>query len=258
MRLIPIKIDKPIKPGDDIVEILINTLKNQRIKPKDGDIIAIALKVISTSKNSFIELDCKPSRETLEISKKFAIDPCIADEIIKEKAVIIGGTKGVVATIYKGHMIGNIGIDRKNSFRGMPVKWPSDIEREAHRIRKKIIELLGVKLGVIIVDSRVTPLRRGTTGFTISISGFKPIRRYIGMKDIFGRKIKYTQQNLADDLAAAAHIYMGEGDELIPFVYIEDPPIDVSEDASVEDIKVPINECIYLSQLINRDTSKVM
>lgn len=258
MRLIPIRLDRPIKPGDDIVKILIKALEKQRINPKEGDIIAIALKVVSTSKNSFIELDCKASREALEISKKFDIEPCIAEEIIREKAVVIGGTKGVVATIYKGHMIGNIGIDRKNSFRGMPVKWPNNIEKEAHRIRREISKQLGIKLGVLIVDSRVTPLRRGTTGFAISISGFKPIKQYIGMKDVFGRIIKYTQQNLADDLAAAAHIYMGEGDELIPFVYIEDPPVDISEDASVDDVKVSINKCIYLSQLVNRTMSKVM
>ncbi len=250
MILIPLRLNKPIEPGQDIINILIKKIRESNITPEDGDVIAISIKVLSTATASFINLDCKPSPKAIEISKKYSIDPCIAQEIIEKGAIIVGGGKGVVATIYNGYLIGNIGIDRKNAYGGIPTKWPDNIEEIAHQIRDRLVDTLGTKIGVILVDSQVKPLRRGTTGLAVSISGFKGVKKYVGKVDLYGRKIRFTYQNIADDLASAAHIYMGESDELTPFVYIKNPPIEITEEPSVEELKVPPQQCIYISSIL--------
>lgn len=250
MKIIPLKVKEPIKPGEKIVPIILDTIKLYNINIKDGDILAIALKVISVSKKAFIETGCTPTKKILDISKKYGLDPCITNEIISSKPIILGGSKGVIATIYRGILIGNIGIDRKNTCGELATRWPQDIEDEAHKIRREIFRETGINLGIIIVDSRVEPLRRGTRGFAVSISGFEAYRSYIGDKDLYGREIKYTVQNIADEIASAAHLYMGEGRERIPFVYIKNPPIIQSECASINDIKVPVEKCIYFGGLL--------
>src|SRR3989344_2903478 len=64
------------------------------------------------------------------------------------------------------------------------------------------------------------PLRRGTIGISLAHCGFNPLKDYRGTKDIFGRKFTMTQTNIADGLAAAAVVVMGEGREQTPLALI--------------------------------------
>lgn len=252
MKIIPLKTDKVITPGENLVQRIIETFKQYKLSPEDGDILAIALKVVSISKKAFIEKGGKPSEKAVTLSKKYKLEPSIMEEILSQKPIILGGADGVVATIYNGVIVGNMGIDRKNAHGKLATRWPRDIENEAHRLRRELRKYLNKDLGVVIVDSRVEPLRRGTRGFAVSISGFEAIRSYIGEKDLNGREIRYTVQNIADEIASIAHLYMGEGAEKTPFVYIKDPPTKQSNKASIDDLKIPLEKCIYLSGILGK------
>ena len=88
-------------------------------------------------------------------------------------------------------------------------------------LRKKLLKRYSIKkLGIVITDSRIFPLRQGVTGVAIGYAGFQGIRNYIGSNDLFGRRIKMTKTNVADSLATAAVLEMGEGDEQIPLAVI--------------------------------------
>ncbi|KKR22064.1 MAG: hypothetical protein UT48_C0001G0077 [Parcubacteria group bacterium GW2011_GWE2_39_37] len=128
----------------------------------------------------------------------------------------------IMLTITHGMLIPTAGIDESNGLDHY-ILWPNNPQRTANNIRKTLVQRYGLKeVGVIITDSKTTPLRLGTTGIALAHSGFKAIKNYIGKKDIYGEKLKMTQANLADGLAAAAVLVMGEGDEQTPLAIIND------------------------------------
>src|SRR3989344_9181529 len=130
-------------------------------------------------------------------------------------------TKWCYLTLMNGQWCANAGIDESNSQGGGLILLPKDPYRDANKLRKKLRKQYRVKkLGVIITDSRIFPLRQGLTGVAIGYAGFQGIRNYIGLKDLFGRRIMMTKTNVADSLAAAAVLEMGEGNEQIPLAVI--------------------------------------
>lgn len=123
-------------------------------------------------------------------------------------------------SISQGTLIANAGIDQSNAD-GSYVLWPENCMESAEEIREFLSQKFSRKdLGVIITDSTVFPLRRGTVGIMVGYSGFRAINDWRGRADLFGRKFKVEVSNVANSLAAAANICMGEGDERTPFAII--------------------------------------
>ena len=164
------------------------------------------------------------------------------------------------STITNGSFIGSAGIDQSNG-NGYFILWPQDPMRSAREIRAHLAKRHGLKeLGVIITDSKSSPLRNGVTGMTIGYAGFHAQRDYRGQPDIFGRLLKFERLNIADSLAAVATLAMGEGDECTPFVLIEDAPnVTFTETESADpflSLAVPLEEDIFAIFLQNAPWQK--
>ncbi|MCH8986659.1 coenzyme F420-0:L-glutamate ligase [Patescibacteria group bacterium] len=128
----------------------------------------------------------------------------------------------VSLTIKNGLLIATAGIDESN-IDGDYVLWPKYPQASANKIREHLAKKFSLKnLGIIITDSKTTPLRWGTTGVAIAHSGFAALHDYRGKPDLFGRKMKMTQANIMDALAVATVAVMGEGNEQTPLALIED------------------------------------
>jgi len=95
----------------------------------------------------------------------------------------------------------------------------------------------------------VTPLRLGTTGLAIACSGFKPVRDSRGIKDLYGRRVEITLQSLADGIAGAAQLLMGEIRESIPFVLIRGAPVQLGGRNTSASMTLPAKDCLYMSQI---------
>lgn len=131
----------------------------------------------------------------------------------------------IMLTMKRGILVPTAGIDESNSG-GYYVLWPADpwrTAREVHAYLKRKFKLR--KVGVIITDSRTTPLRRGVMGVALAWNGFRPLNDYRGKPDLFGRKLKVTTVNVADALAVVAVFAMGEGRERTPLAVVEDVPL---------------------------------
>lgn len=116
------------------------------------------------------------------------------------------------------------GIDRSNG-NGKLILWPKDPQASVNTIREYIIKKFNLKnIGVIITDSKTSPLRWGVTGVALAHSGFHALKDYIGTPDVFGRKLQFEKLNIADCLASAAVVCMGEGNEQTPLALITDVP----------------------------------
>lgn len=121
-------------------------------------------------------------------------------------------------TINQNVLISAAGIDRSNG-NGYYILWPKNTQKLMKEIWQYLKKKNKIKkLGVIAIDSYSTPLRSGTLGVSIGFYGIKPISDRRGQKDIFGRKLKVTQVNIADSLATFGNLLMGEGNEKTPLL----------------------------------------
>lgn len=125
----------------------------------------------------------------------------------------------------KNHtLIASAGIDESNGD-GNFILWPKDIQKSANTIREYLCNRFGLtEVGVLITDSHVLPLRWGTVGTALAHSGFEALNNYIGTPDLFGRKLKVTYSNVAEGLAGASVVCMGEGNESTPLAVVSDVP----------------------------------
>ncbi|MEJ0001981.1 MAG: coenzyme F420-0:L-glutamate ligase [bacterium] len=140
--------------------------------------------------------------------------------LIKKESQFALETKYVWLTIKDGMVMASAGIDESNAA-GKLILLPKDSFRAAESIRKDLKKIFKLKkLGVLITDSRIFPLRSGVVGVALGYAGFKGIRDYRGKKDIFGRVLKMSQTDVADSLATAAVLSMGEGREQQPLALI--------------------------------------
>jgi coenzyme F420-0:L-glutamate ligase len=240
-----------IKPGQDILPEITTSLAQSKIYLENGDILAITSKVISLSQNRIVKLDTiKPSPTARRLAKKYNLDAEYVEVILREADEVYGGTDQALCTIKDGVMIANAGVDRKNIPLGYAVLYPEKPHKVADSIRRKIHSLTGKFIGVLIVDSRVTPLRLGTVGVALGFAGFNPIRDCRGLKDLYGRRVVITRHCQVDDLAGAAHLLMGELIERTTAVLIRDSLVEISDDLSypiqAESVKVSPDSCIFI------------
>lgn len=197
-----------IRVGDNLFKILDKYLP----KLEEKDIVVITSKIISLSQERVVKNDGKITKQDL-VKKE-------SQYYLPEKYV----KYGVHPTITNNVFIVSAGIDESNAD-GHFVLWPKKVMHEVANIWKFLRNRNKVRnLGVIVTDSHLSPLRRGTTGFGIAWCGFEPLKNYIGKPDIFGRKLKLTKSNIVDGLAASAVLVMGEGSEQTPLAVIGDAP----------------------------------
>ncbi len=251
MRLYPLNTEI-VKPQDDLVEITLKALERKKLKLENNDVLAFASKIISYATSRISNLDdVKPSEKAKEIAERFQISPKIAELIIQEAEKIYGGVAKAVLTLKNGVLTPNAGIDSKNAPPNSVVLWPSNAKEYAQKIRKEIGRKTGKKIGVLIVDSGLTPLRIGTTGLALAVAGFKPIRDHRGNKDLYGKTIIVTRHAVADDLASAAHLLMGEATEKTPIVLIKDAPVDFDDGIyDSRDTMMLSEECIFMATFL--------
>ncbi len=246
MNLIKIRTNL-ISPRSDLTTIVLKAIDRQNLEVKDGDVLALASKAVATAENKVRNLaSVKPSKKAEKIASRFGLDPRFVEIVLLEADQVIWGVPKALLTQKNNILIPNAGVDQKNSPKGYVVLWPTDPDRVAEKIRDEIFRRTGKHVGVLIIDSRVTPLRMGTTGIALGLAGFEPIRDYRTEKDLYGRSISVTTHAVADDLASAAHLIMGESDEQTPAVLIRNAPVAFAK-ADGSALVIPRENCLFAS-----------
>ncbi|MEM1728209.1 MAG: coenzyme F420-0:L-glutamate ligase [Candidatus Jordarchaeales archaeon] len=239
---------KVVEVGDDLVEVILDGIRRARIKLRDHDILVITSKVVSVSEGRIVSLkEVKPSEKAVKLSEQCGLPPEFVEVVLKEADEVYGCVYGALLTLRKGVLQANAGVDRSNAPPGYVILPPKDPTESARKIRKKVIEKTGKKVAVLIVDSRVQPLRLGNTGIALGVAGFEPVIDERGKSDIYGERLKITRRAIADCIAAAAEIIMGERNEKTPVVLVRNAPV-VFTERLVDDLEmtIPIEECMYM------------
>ncbi|RLI04834.1 coenzyme F420-0:L-glutamate ligase, partial [Candidatus Bathyarchaeota archaeon] len=213
-----------IKPGDDLAKIICEAIKKQGLTLEEGDILVISQTIVSKAENAIIKLsNVKPSIKARIIAKSTSKQPEIVEVILKEASEIIRLRNTHLITRTKhGFICANSGVDLSNVSGGdMVTTLPKNPDLSAKKIREQIKKLTGTDVVVIISDTSGRPFRMGQVNISIGVSGMNPILDRRGEKDLFGYELKVKEIALADELASAAELVMGEAAEGIPVALIK-------------------------------------
>ncbi|MCS6995306.1 MAG: coenzyme F420-0:L-glutamate ligase [Anaerolineales bacterium] len=226
-----------VQPGDDLAGLILSSLEQAGISLQDGDILVLAQKVVSKAENRFVNLaEVTPSDAALRLSQKTGKDPRLAELILRESREILRTRPGTVIVEHRlGFVCANAGIDHSNvappsSGEG---EWvlllPENPDQSAAEIRARLEAASGKRLGVLIIDSHGRAWRLGTVGSAIGLSGLPGLIDERGWSDLFGYTLQITVVGVADELAAAASLVMGQAAEGTPVVHVRGFPYPLQE-----------------------------
>jgi len=248
MELFAIKLPL-IKENKDLLTIIIKNIKKVIGSLKEGDIIVIAEKVVATSQGRVIKLSevKNISDKAKKLSKQYDMDERYVQLILDEASMILGGMTHVILTKVNDFLIANAGIDQSNAGAGNVVLLPKDLNEVVWRYWGELKDEFKVNnLGIIIADSRVQPLRKGTIGIAIATAGFEPIEDLRGKPDLFNRPLEITMRAIADDLASAAQFLLSEADKQTPVVIIRGADVEFTGNPKLT-TEMPPEECLYMN-----------
>jgi len=241
-----------IRQGDNLADILVDSLQSSNLQLANDDILIIAQKIVSKAEGRMINLEgITPNVRAIELAKQADKDPRVVELMLQESNEVLRVRKGTIIVEHKlGFVCANAGIDHSNvapplsEEEGSGVKGeehvlllPEDPDRSARNIREQIRQKTGISTGVMIIDSHGRAWRNGTVGICIGLSGLPALVDERGWKDLFGYTLKITVVGVADELAAAASLVMGQAAEGIPAVHVRGFPYPLSEGSLKELIR---------------------
>ncbi|MEI6293892.1 MAG: coenzyme F420-0:L-glutamate ligase [Methanomicrobiales archaeon] len=239
-----------IRTGDYIVSVLITALSKTNDAILEGDIIIIAESALATAEGRLINLEeVRPSPKSVALAGEFGMDPREVEVVLQESDSIVGGISGFLLCMKNGTLLPNAGVDASNAPPGYLVPLPFDADASADRIRREIFARCKVHTGVIVADSRTHAMRVGCSGVAIGCAGMPSVIDDRGRSDLFGRKLLVTKRALADNIATAAELVMGEADECMPIAIVRGLGITLSEEVGVEEIAA--EDCLFMGTLRN-------
>lgn len=252
LTLTPLQHIPLIRHGDDLADILVSALAANGFELADGDILVVTSKIVSKAEGRMVDLaSVQPSEDALELARRSEKDPRLAELILQESAEVLRVRVGTVIVEHRlGFVCANAGIDHSNvdspllSGEGPGVRsedWvlllPADPDLSSRKMRDAIQSKTGKGIGVLIIDSHGRAWRNGTVGVAIGIAGMPGLQDLRGEPDLFGYRLQITQVGVADELAAAASLVMGQAAEGTPVVHVRGFPYPLREGSLKELIR---------------------
>jgi coenzyme F420-0:L-glutamate ligase/coenzyme F420-1:gamma-L-glutamate ligase len=224
LQLIPLDNFPLIEPQDDLPRLVADALQENGLALEEGDVLVVAQKIVSKAENRYRRLaEVSPSPRALELALAADKDPRHVELVLEESAEVLRVRPGVIIVEHRnGYVLANAGIDRSNisSESGDPrvLLLPLDPDRSARELRQGLRKITGVDTQVVINDSVGRAWRNGTVGIAIGCAGLDPLHNQIGDSDLFDNVLEVTEPAVADELAAAASLVMGQADQGCPVV----------------------------------------
>jgi coenzyme F420-0:L-glutamate ligase/coenzyme F420-1:gamma-L-glutamate ligase len=234
-----------IRQGDHLADILLNSLNTTSLEIRDNDILVLAQKIVSKAEGRMVNLaTVTPSPRAIELAPQVDKDARLLELILQESNEVLRVRKGVIVVEHKlGFVCANAGIDHSNVMgegdanEEYVLLLPEDPDASAEKLREEINQRTGKTIGVMIIDSHGRAWRNGTVGICIGLSGIPPLIDERGWKDLFGYTLKATIVAVADELAAAASLVMGQAAEGTPAVLVRGYPYPLGEGSLKELIR---------------------
>ena len=229
-----------VQTGDDLTGLIQAGLDRAGLTLQNGDILVVAQKIVSKAQGRMVHLsDVTPSPRAIELGAVTLKDPRFVEVVLGEsREVLRTGANTLIVEHRLGFVCANAGVDRSNvmAAEGDEV-WlclPADPDGSGAEMRRTLALIYGAEIGVIINDSHGRAWLMGTMGVAIGAAGVPALLDLRGKPDLFDHALQITQVGLADELAAAASIVMGQADEGRPVVHVRGMPYALREGSAQE------------------------
>ena len=234
-----------IRSGDSVAERAADAADRQCGGIHEGDILVFAETAVASAEGNIIDLSTiTPSSRAIELGKKYQMDPCTAEVVLRESDSIVGGIPGFLLCMKAGTLLPNAGVDASNAPPGCVTPLPKDPDGSALAIKACIERRYGVKVGVIIADSRTHAMRLGCSGVAIGCAGISAVIDDRGRSDLFGRKLEVTKRAVGDNIVSAAELVMGEADECTPAAIVRGIGLPIGDQVGIDSIAT--DECLFM------------
>ena len=217
--------DVPIvAANDDLAELIAGALDRGGLAPVGGDVVVVAQKIVSKAEDRFVDLATVcASDQACAIGIEIGKDPRLVEVILAESTRVVRQRPGLLITEHRlGYVMANAGVDQSNvapaDGRELVLLLPRDPDASAEALRARLASRYGCSLAVIINDSFGRPWRRGTVGVALGAAGLPALLDLRGRPDLFGRTLQVSVVGLADEIASAASLLMGQAAEALPVV----------------------------------------
>ncbi|HBG74574.1 MAG: coenzyme F420-0:L-glutamate ligase [Chloroflexi bacterium GWB2_49_20] len=232
LALTPLENFPNILPGNDLAGNIIASLTNTNITLNNDDILVLAQKIISKAEGRQINLELvKPSQQAIEVGGLCEKDPRIIELVLQESTSVLRVRPGTIIVEHRlGFVCANAGIDHSNvtpensANENFVLLLPENPGKSAYLLRTKLEAFFGVRIGIMIIDSHGRAWRLGVVGTSIGFTGLPGLVDMRGKPDLFGGKLRITQIAVADELAAAASLMMGQANEGKPVIHVRGFP----------------------------------
>jgi coenzyme F420-0:L-glutamate ligase/coenzyme F420-1:gamma-L-glutamate ligase len=241
-----------VQIGDDLAKLCLGGLREAEIQLEDGDILVLAQKVVSKAEGRFKYLkDVVPSEEARRVAELTKKDPRLVELILSESSRVLRTRPGLIIVEHRlGFVCANAGIDASNvqladgGKRERVLLLPEDPDASAEGILTQLNQVSGASLGVLIIDSHGRAWREGSVGVVIGAAGVAVVADLRGTPDLFGVPLRSTRVGIADEVAAAASIIMGQAAEGLPVVHVRGFPYPL-QSGSVKDLIRPAEQDLF-------------
>ena len=211
-----------VRKGDDLADILERALNSSGERLQDGDVLVIAQKIVSKSEGRQVFLaDVSPSVRAKDLAEQTGKDARLVELILRESSEVLRYRREILIVEHRlGFVMANAGVDQSNIEDGdaSALLLPLDPDASCQNLRASLQQRFGVEVAIIINDSHGRAWRNGTVGVSIGVAGVPALLDLRGQPDLFGRKLKITEVGLADEVASAASMVMGQAGEGSPVV----------------------------------------
>jgi coenzyme F420-0:L-glutamate ligase / coenzyme F420-1:gamma-L-glutamate ligase len=226
VQYFPVKCQKKSQKFN-LYETVLKELRANGIALESGDILVVSSKFAAMSEGRVVKLErVVPSNSAITLAHQYDLDGPMAQLVLEESERVLGGIPGFVLALSHGVLAPNAGIDRSNVPKGYAILYPKRPEVTARRLRERLFPHVSrpkgesKELGIILSDSRIIPTRLGTVGVALAVAGMKSIIDSRGKRDLFENELKVTIRAVADQIATAVQLLMGESSESTPIVLV--------------------------------------
>jgi coenzyme F420-0:L-glutamate ligase/coenzyme F420-1:gamma-L-glutamate ligase len=242
LTLTPLRGVPLVKPGDDLAGLIMQALATTGLALRPRDVLILAQKIVSKAEGRSVDLSTvTPSARAIELAHATQKDARVVELILSESTEVIRQRPGAIIVAHRlGYVLANAGIDQSNvehSGEERALLLPVDPDKSCRDLRAALRERTGVDVAVMIIDSFGRAWRNGTVGTAIGVSGFPGLLDLRGTPDLFGRTLQITEVGIADELAAAASLLMGQAAEGAPVVLARGVPYERRESGIQELIR---------------------
>lgn len=212
-----------LEEGDNLAALLVARARQLGVGVKNRDVIVIGQKAVSKTEGRVIDVRrVRASARARRIAKRTGKSPEFVQLVLQDSSRVLRADRDAFIVETKtGSTCLNGGVDKSNvEGDNMYALLPKNPDESALLLMRRISSLTRKRVAVVVCDTRSRPFRRGQVEECIGIAGLDPLVDYRGQKDLFGYTLRFKNVSLADELASAAELVMGQGREAAPAAII--------------------------------------